>query len=162
MLVLEDLITARNVFHYGLEGYSPNGRDLVIAMRSPILLVHCQSGAYGLITAVMSALIDYRVIASAGIDQGSKDTTSGTDGMGIDSLVANMVGLKYEEARQKELTKIKAELARAHEQHDKMMEKKEIINKQNEDPNECLSIMEVKVEGLEHELIAKRENKEAL
>ncbi|PPR94150.1 hypothetical protein GOBAR_AA26518 [Gossypium barbadense] len=42
------------------------------------------------------------------------------------------------------------------------MEENEIINKQNMDLRECLSIMEVKAEGLEQELTAERRSKEAL
>lgn len=36
---------------------------------------------------LLGASIDHRVIASAGINQGPNDTSSGTDSMGIDSLV---------------------------------------------------------------------------
>ncbi|PPS08896.1 hypothetical protein GOBAR_AA11753 [Gossypium barbadense] len=75
---------------------------------------------------------------------------------------ANMVGLRYGEARQRELMDTKVDLARVREQHHKMMEENEVIIKQNEDLTECLAIVETKVEGLEHTVVAKRESKKAL
>lgn len=40
-----------------------------------------------------------------------------------------MIGLKYEEARQSELVKTKAEMARVRELYNKMREENEVINK---------------------------------
>ncbi|KAK5812163.1 hypothetical protein PVK06_027578 [Gossypium arboreum] len=75
---------------------------------------------------------------------------------------SNTVRLKYEEAHWKELANIKTELARALEQRDKMMDENETINNSNVNLQECLSIVEIKAEGLEQELITERESKEAL
>ncbi|PPR92719.1 hypothetical protein GOBAR_AA27955 [Gossypium barbadense] len=53
-------------------------------------------------------------------------------------------------------------LARALEQRDKMMDENETINNSNVNLQECLSIVEIKAEGLEQELITERESKKAL
>ncbi|KAK5812608.1 hypothetical protein PVK06_028044 [Gossypium arboreum] len=75
---------------------------------------------------------------------------------------ANVVGLRYEEAHQKELANFKTESTRVSKQHRKMMKENKVILKQNEYLTECLAIVETKANRLECEVAVGKKSKEAL
>ncbi|PPS04783.1 hypothetical protein GOBAR_AA15890 [Gossypium barbadense] len=75
---------------------------------------------------------------------------------------ANVVGLRYEEAHQKELANFKTESTKVSKQHRKMMKENKVILKQNEYLTECLAIVETKANRLEREVVVGKKSKEAL